>query len=489
MSDRQVALSILIHDCDAASLDRQLTELFNTAKLADFEIILCERHADDDAWAIANRCIETYPGRVTLVRLPPQLADEDGILRLRQMVRGLYYTHLSDWQPLQVEALAQAVEQLKTGELLTHPYIGRTWDVSKNMAPFHPAAHQSPPLVSIGVYNYNYGRFLAQCLDSLAAQTYANIEICFSDNASTDASWQIALDFQRRHAWSGRRIILIRNRENFGPGTNNINCMRNLQGKYLMMLCSDDALHPDYVERCVGLLERFPQAAFAMVHRDIIDDDGRISEEPSFYDQTCLIRGDEQAAVYMMASVNPSLSQVFYRRDQWPDNASAGVTERWFGNRFVDFAITLKAPIVYIKEALLLHRVHAGSDGSAIDNNLIQGMGQYALALQFAEMAATHGVDKPVARLDAAIEKVGRLCLRYCTRFLLENKEDIALRYLHLAQAIFPGVVGDAGFPELQAYFSASTEERQRTLARLAADSANTVRRVSYAPPPGSLPC
>ena len=489
MSDRQVALSILIHDCDAASLDQQLTELFNTAQLADFEIIFCERHADDDAWAMANRCIETHPGRVTLVRLPPELADEDGILRLRQMVRGLYYTHLSDWQPLQVEALAHAVEQLKTGELLTHPYIGRTWDVSKNMAPFHPAAHQSPPLVSIGVYNYNYGRFLAQCLDSLAAQTYANIEICFSDNASTDASWQIALDFQRRHAASGRRITLIRNRENFGPGVNNANCVRAAQGKYSMVLCSDDALYPGYVERCVGLLEHFPQATFAMVHRDIIDDQGNISQEPSFYDQTCLIPGDEQAAVYMMASVNPSLSQVLYRRDQWPDNAYAGLTERWFGNRFIDFKLVLRAPIIYIKEPLLLHRVHGGSDGSAIDNNLIQGMGQYALALQFAEMAATHGIEKPVARLDAAIEKVGRLCLRYCTRFLLENKEDIALRYLHLAQAIFPGVVGDAGFPELQAYFAASTGERQRTLARLAADSANTVRRVSYAPPPGSLPC
>ena len=36
------------------------------------------------------------------------------------------------------------------------------------------------PLVSLLVYNFNYGRYLAECFDSMLAQSYSNIEIIFS---------------------------------------------------------------------------------------------------------------------------------------------------------------------------------------------------------------------------------------------------------------------------------------------------------------------
>jgi glycosyltransferase involved in cell wall biosynthesis len=102
------------------------------------------------------------------------------------------------------------------------------------------------PLVSVCIYNYNYGRFLPQCLDSVAAQTYKNIEICFSDNASTDESWQVAQDFSSYYTG---KMSLIRNRKNFGPSVNLTNTRRSAQGKYLLLLCSDDALKPDFIER------------------------------------------------------------------------------------------------------------------------------------------------------------------------------------------------------------------------------------------------
>ena len=46
----------------------------------------------------------------------------------------------------------------------------------------------SPPLVSVIVTNYNYGRFLRDAVDSVFAQTYPHIECIIVDDASTDES-------------------------------------------------------------------------------------------------------------------------------------------------------------------------------------------------------------------------------------------------------------------------------------------------------------
>jgi glycosyltransferase involved in cell wall biosynthesis len=345
------------------------------------------------------------------------------------------------------------------------------------------------PLVSICVYNYNYGRFLQQCLDSVAAQTYSNIEICFSDNASTDDSWKVALEFSQQY--SGK-MNLTRNRMNFGASSNLENCWLNTRGKYMLMLCTDDAMRPDFIERCVTLLEQNKDAAFAMVHRDIIDDDNNLTSELPFYNQTCLIPGYEQAAVYMMAAVNPSVSQILYNWERSQGSGKlGGFNYRWFGIRILDFSICCEYPIVYIHEPLLLNRVHSLSDGTVIDANLLQCMGQYVLLHQLAEIALVAGLEKAGGRLNGGLEKIGKLCLRYCVRFLLDDNEEVARRYLYLGQAILPNIVMDESFGLLQRYWdSGVTEGGKREILDILQNQANLATRlVSYDPPPGSIRC
>jgi len=235
---------------------------------------------------------------------------------LLSMARGVYYARLSYNQSFDPDYILDAIKILDTDPSSLHELVGR---VSERYVPrairkqIYGFQYQESPLVSICVYNYNYGRYLAECLDSIAAQTYDNIEVLFSDNASTDDSWQIAMDFSLRYEG---RMALVRNRENFGPKDNLVNCRRNARGKYLLLLCSDDAIKPDFIKRCVTLLEQHPDAAFALVHREIIDKTGKHIDAPPFYDQTCLIDGEEQAAVYMMAAINPSISQVLYNHEK-----------------------------------------------------------------------------------------------------------------------------------------------------------------------------
>jgi len=342
------------------------------------------------------------------------------------------------------------------------------------------------PLVSICIFNYNYGRYLRQCLESAFAQTYDNIEICFSDNASTDDSWDIALEYARKYPGI---MNITCNRKNFGSDANFANCFLNVRGKYFNELCSDDALMPEHIEKCVHALEAHPEAGFAMVHRTIIDGRGRRTKEPPFYNQSCIIPGPEQAAVYMMAAVNPSVSQIMYSKKMtYGKTVAGGLAARWYGTRIMDFDMCCEFPIVYIKEPLLLHRLHSQNDSFRAAGNLMEVIGPYVLQHQFAEMASNYSLTKVVDRLPHSLDKLSKLCLRYCARALVANDVKSALRYFHLAVAVDPDITTDPTFNKLEGYWAADAVEKSSIIESMQSANNLMTRNVSYDPPPGSIP-
>lgn len=361
-------------------------------------------------------------------------------------------------------------------------------DVQENieMRP-SPSVNADKPLVSVLVFNYNYGRWLRQCFDSIIAQTYPNIEICFSDNASSDDSWEIALEYSRKH--SGLMTI-ARNRRNLGSDANLGNCLSASTGKYIIELCSDDFLEPEYVSRCVYALETNPKAAFAIVHRSTINENGMIATEPPFYNGAYLISGVEQAAVYMMAAVNPCISQVMYNKDMTSGKRVTGsLGSRWYGTRIMDFNMCMEHAMIYISEPLLVQRMHSQNDTVHATENMLEIIAPYVLQHQYADIASRYdGMNKVIDRLPQALEKLGLLCVRYCIRSLIEKKERCALRYFHLGLAISPEQADDASFKKLQDYWNADSVGKERILDELRATANLATRSVSYDPPPGSIP-
>ncbi len=343
------------------------------------------------------------------------------------------------------------------------------------------------PLVSMMVFNYNYGRYLRECLDSLLAQTYDNIEICFSDNASTDDSWEIALEYQKRYPGV---IFVARNRQNFGADANFANCWANARGKYFVEVCSDDALLPDFAERCINALEEHVDAGFAMVHRTILDEHGNHVLEAPFYNQTCKIPGAAQAGVYMMAAVNPAVTQIMYRKTfTFGKSVTGGLAGRWYGTRMMDFKMCCEFPIVYINEPLMLHRLHLGNDSLKAASNMMEVIGPYVLHHQFAEIAATYKHQNVVDRLPASIEKIANLALRYSVRDLIAKDERNARRYLDVATAFFPEIRETETCALISSYWTTEdAEERKRIVNALEAKDNLVTRSVSYDPPPGSVP-
>ena len=69
--------------------------------------------------------------------------------------------------------------------------------------------NNSNPLVSIIILNYNAGKLLLNCIDSVFKSTYQNFEVIVVDNLSTDNS-------HIRCKEKFEKIKLIKNKENFG---------------------------------------------------------------------------------------------------------------------------------------------------------------------------------------------------------------------------------------------------------------------------------
>ena len=75
----------------------------------------------------------------------------------------------------------------------------------------------SQPTVSILVPVYNVERYLAQCLDSLCAQTLHDIEIICIDDGSTDSSPSIMADYAVR---DGRIRVITKSNTGYGDSMN-----------------------------------------------------------------------------------------------------------------------------------------------------------------------------------------------------------------------------------------------------------------------------
>ncbi len=103
---------------------------------------------------------------------------------------------------------------------------------------------------SIVIANYNNGKFINQCIDSLNSQTYKNIEIIFFDDNSSDNSIELIEKFK------DIKVIKNKTKTNFST-FNQMNAFKKSieisSGDVIFFLDSDDFFHAEKVEEIVKI--------------------------------------------------------------------------------------------------------------------------------------------------------------------------------------------------------------------------------------------
>lgn len=111
--------------------------------------------------------------------------------------------------------------------------------------------------ISVVTPVYNGDAFLAECIESVLAQSYSNFEYVIVDNCSTDKSLTIA----KHYAEKDQRVRIIQNKEFLNQVKNHNHALRNISHKsiYCKIIAADDRIFPTCLEKMVSLAKNNPK--------------------------------------------------------------------------------------------------------------------------------------------------------------------------------------------------------------------------------------
>lgn len=119
------------------------------------------------------------------------------------------------------------------------------------------------PKVSVLIPAYNYGRYLAETIESALNQTFEDFELLVVDNASTDDTADVVNRFRAKDS----RVRYIVNGANIGMFRNYNEALLHARGEYIKFLNADDKFHPQILEKFVEVLDADPSVSLVTSHR------------------------------------------------------------------------------------------------------------------------------------------------------------------------------------------------------------------------------
>jgi glycosyltransferase involved in cell wall biosynthesis len=129
------------------------------------------------------------------------------------------------------------------------------------------------PAVSVCVTTYNHERFVEQCLDSIAHQTFDDFELVVVDDCSTDRT------VERIEIWLGKTSLkaqLLVNNRNLGICASRNIGLRRCRGQFLSSVSGDDYYEPNKLEHQYRFFQTVDATTVAVFsNMRLVDEHGR----------------------------------------------------------------------------------------------------------------------------------------------------------------------------------------------------------------------
>ena len=327
------------------------------------------------------------------------------------------------------------------------------------------------PLVSICIPNYNNAKYLGACIGSALDIDYPNTEVVLVDDCSTDDSVSVVQDF-------ATRIRLFQNPANLGQPRNTNRCVELSLGEYVVILHSDDLLLPGFADALVPILEAHQEVGMAAGERMVTDETGDPRGIAPFYDDDCVIPGEQQAKVFMMAAFLPC--QVLVRRAIL--DKIGGVDERYVANLdgLLWFKCALQGDVGYTRKPVSVYRSHGESTTAHFNKSVDHISECERTLLKMLQLAK----DSPYleSHFAAATRRIGHLALRFSRSAIQSGDAALVRKNLERAIEFDPELVNDEAYQALRKWTEIDRTDHdelyQRALSALPRE-----RSFSYRPP------
>lgn len=142
---------------------------------------------------------------------------------------------------------------------------------------------------------------MAETLESLLSQSYGDLELVISDNASTDSTESIANDYARKD----QRIAYFRNPENVGIAINYNKTFERSNGKYFKWAAVGDICDSEFIAKCVEVLEARDDVVLCYPRARLFSDDRHDSAR---YDDNLDLQIDKASERFRLLLANLTMN-------------------------------------------------------------------------------------------------------------------------------------------------------------------------------------
>lgn len=212
-----------------------------------------------------------------------------------------------------------------------------------------------PPFISVLTPVYNGERYLAECIESVRAQTRTDWEYIVVDNCSEDDS----ADLAEHYAALDARIRVVRCDEFVNVHSNFSRSARLMSShsKYCKFLSADDWMYPECLARMVSVAERHP--AVGIVSSYHLSD--KRLDHGGFVPYTDEVVPGKQAIRIKLIDnefIIGSPSQLLYRADLVRRTDPFFDESFWHSDGHANFRTLLEYDLGFVHQVLTFTRVH-----------------------------------------------------------------------------------------------------------------------------------
>jgi len=216
--------------------------------------------------------------------------------------------------------------------------------------------------LDVFVLTYNRADYLKIMLESLCNQTAKGFNIKVLNNASTDNTIDIVNEIKRQYP--SRNIELITHKENIGNPNNFKKSQELAHNEYTAVFHDDDAIHPEYINTAMQLLNRHKDAVMCTGDLQALwnvtnYNFGGLEKDYFLY--------KKQDGVYLNLLINrPCFASNIYKTEAY--KRISYHPEKYGKLHDIIFMLELNklGEVVFIQGRCIRYRLHAGMDSNTL---------------------------------------------------------------------------------------------------------------------------